>query len=90
MLKYRKRVLKGAVAARPETLIRQAYAVNGWEMEELAIPPDHAHLLIQVQPRFSVMQIMEILMQIMEILKGGTSRVLRQEFPGLEEYLCSI
>ena len=78
--KYRKRVLRGAVAARLEVLIRQACSVKGWEPEELAIQPDHAHLLIQVQPRFSVMQ-------IMKILKGGTSRVLRREFPDLEEYL---
>jgi len=36
--------------------------------------------LLQAQPRFSVSQ-------IMRTLKGGTSRVLRAEFPGLEEYL---
>ena len=78
--KYRKRVLRGEVAARLEALIRQACAVKGWEPEELAIQPDHAHLLLQAPPRFSVSQ-------IMKVLKGGTSRVLRREFPGLEEYL---
>ncbi len=50
--KYRKRVLKGEVAARQEFLIRQACQVKGWEAEELAIQPDHAHLLIQAPPRF--------------------------------------
>ncbi len=44
--KYRKRVLKGEVAVRLEALIRQACAVNGWEPEELAVQPDHAHLLV--------------------------------------------
>ncbi len=78
--KYRKRVLRGDVAARLETLLRQACDINGWEAEELAIQPDHAHLLLQAQPRFSVAQ-------IMRTLKGGTSRVLRAEFPGLEEHL---
>jgi len=78
--KYRKRVLCGDVAARLETLLRQACDINGWEAEELAIQPDHAHLLLQAQPRFSVAQ-------IMRTLKGGTSRVLRAEFPGLEEHL---
>lgn len=63
-----------------ETLLRQACDINGWEAEELAIQPDHAHLLLQAQPRFSVAQ-------IMRTLKGGTSRVLRAEFPGLEEHL---
>jgi len=38
------------------------------------------HLLIQAQPRFSVAQ-------IMGTLKGGTSRVLRQAFPELEDFL---
>ncbi len=56
--KYRKRVLRGDVAARLETLLRQACDINGWEAEELAIQPDHAHLLLQAQPRFSVAQIM--------------------------------
>ncbi len=78
--KYRKRVLRGDVAARLEMLLRQACDINGWEAEELAIQPDHAHLLLQAQPRFSVAQ-------IMRTLKGGTSRVLRAEFPGLEEHL---
>lgn len=78
--KYRKRVLNGEVAARLEALIRQACQVNRWEAEELAIQPDHAHLLIQAPPRFSVSR-------IMRTLKGGTSRVLRAEFPHLEEHL---
>ena len=78
--KYRKRVLRGDVAARLEELLRQACTVHGWEPEELAVQDDHAHLLIQVPPRVSVAQ-------IMQTLKGGTSRVLRAEFPGLEEHL---
>ena len=78
--KYRKRVLRGDVAARLEELLRQACTVHGWEPEELAVQPDHAHLLIQVPPRFSVAQ-------IMQTLKGGTSRVLRAEFPSLTEHL---
>lgn len=46
----------------------------------MAIPPDHAHLLTQAQPRYSVSQ-------VMKTLKGGTSRVLRREFPDLTECL---
>jgi len=78
--KYRKRVLKGQVAVRLEALLRQACEVNGWEAQELAIQPDHVHLLVQVQARDSVPG-------VMKVLKGGTSRVLRAEFPDLEEYL---
>lgn len=78
--KYRKRVLRGRVAARLEALVRQACEVNGWEAQELAVQPDHVHLLVQVQARYSVPQ-------VMRALKGGTSRVLRAEFPELEEFL---
>ncbi len=78
--KYRKRVLRGPVAVRLEALLRQACEIHGWNLEELAIQPEHLHLLVQVQPRFSVAQ-------VVKTLKGGTSRVLRAEFVELEEFL---
>ena len=42
--------------------------------------PDHVHMLIQIPPRDS-------LAHVMQILKGGTSKKLREEFPELEEFL---
>ncbi|MGI4792171.1 MAG: IS200/IS605 family transposase [Janthinobacterium lividum] len=78
--KYRKRVLDGKVAIRLEQLLRQACEVNHWNLEELAIQPDHVHLRVQIPPKFSVSQ-------VMRLLKGGTSRVLRVEFPELAEFL---
>ena len=78
--KYRKRVLQGDVATRLEAMLRQACAVNRWNLEEIAIQPDHVHLLVQVQPKYSVSH-------VVNILKGGTSRVLRLDFPDLEEHL---
>ena len=78
--KYRKRVLEGKVALRLQQLFRQACEVNRWHLEEAAIQSDRVHLLVQIQPTFSVSQ-------VMRILKGGTSRVLRLEFPELAEFL---
>ena len=78
--KYRRRVLEGPVAARLEALIRQAAEVNRWQVHELAVRPDHLHLLLQVRPAQSVAA-------VAHRLKGGTSRVLRAEFPELEEFL---
>jgi putative transposase len=78
--KYRKRVLTGPVAARLRELLAEACEVNGWEALELAVQSDHVHLLVQVQPRYGVPQ-------VVKVLKGGTSRVLRSEFPGLSEFL---
>ena len=78
--KYRKRVLTGAVAVRLDILLRQACEVNDWETHELSIQPDHVHLLLQIPPRQSVSN-------AVQLLKGGTSRVLRAEFPELDEFL---
>jgi len=54
--------------------------MNGWWVSEMAIQPDHIHIMIQTLPKNSVSQ-------VMQIIKGGTSRVLRKEYPELEEFL---
>ena len=78
--KYRKRVLIGKLAQRLEELLYQAAEVNGWGIEELSIVNDHIHMLIQVKPD-------KALSKVVQLLKGGTSKVLRSEFPELEEFL---
>ena len=78
--KYRKRILRGKVLARLQELLRQAAEVNQWQLHELAIRPDHVHLLLQVKPSESVAR-------VVQLLKGGTSRKIREEFPELEEFL---
>ena len=78
--KYRKRVLEGMVAARIAELFAQACDVMGWELHELSVQPDHVHLLIQVNPRDSIAG-------VARRLKGGSSRVIRSEFPDLVEFL---
>jgi len=59
---------------------RALLRIKRWGLEELAIQPDHVHLLVQIQPKYSVSE-------VMKILKGGTSRLLRLEFPELAEFL---
>lgn len=44
------------------------------------IQVDHVHMAIQINPSNSVAE-------VVQILKGGTSRVIRKEFPELEEFL---
>ena len=46
----------------------------------MAIEPDHIHVLIRYHPRESISE-------VVQVLKGGTSRVIRKEFPELEEFL---
>jgi len=78
--KYRKRVLRGEIANRLEELLREACRVNRWVISELGIQKDHVHIVMQIHPRDSVGK-------VAHILKGGSSRVLRKEYPGMEEFL---
>jgi putative transposase len=78
--KYRKRVLTDKVAKRLKELLREACEVNEWAVEEMEVMEDHVHLLIQTKPRESVSY-------VVQILKGGSSKVLREEIPELEEFL---
>ena len=78
--KYRKRLLRGKIAARLKGLLYEACKINRWWISEISIPEDHIHMIIQMNPSDSVSE-------VVQILKGGTSRVIRQEFPDLEEFL---
>ena len=80
MPKYRKRVLSDKIAVRLQNLLYEAATVNKWWIDELKILPDHVHVMLQIQPSLS-------LAKAVQALKGGTSKVLRKEFPGLEEFL---
>jgi putative transposase len=54
--------------------------MNRWWISELSIREDHVHLIIQTNPSDSVAE-------VAQRLKGGTSRMIRKEFPELEEFL---
>ena len=80
--KYRKRRLEGKLKQRLEGMIKFCAQVNNWEIVELNIQPDHVHLLIQTNADDSPSE-------IMQLIKGGTSRKLRELFPELEESIWS-
>jgi putative transposase len=65
---------------RLKQLLYQACRINKWWTSELSIQGDHVHLIIQTNPSDSVAE-------IVQRLKGGTSRVIRKEYPDLEEFL---
>jgi putative transposase len=46
----------------------------------MSIQEDHIHLVVQLPPQYSVAE-------VVQIFKGGTSRVLRKEYPELKEFL---
>jgi putative transposase len=78
--KYRKRLMEGAIAQRIDELLRECAEVNRWEIHELNIQPDHVHMLVQMRPNISVSY-------AVQQFKGGSSKVIREEFPELREYL---
>jgi len=75
-----RRVLEEAVAMRLAELLRQACEVKAWGLVEMNVQPDHVHLLLQVTP-------CDCIADVVQLLKGGTARILRLEFPQLEEFL---
>ena len=54
--------------------------MNRWWISEISIQEDHVHVVIQIKASDSVGD-------VVQILKGGTSRVIRKEFEELEEFL---
>ena len=81
--KYRKRVLQGKIAIRLKQLLYEACKINRWFISELSVQVDHVHAVIQIKPSDSIAE-------VVKILKGGTSRAIRKEFPELEEFLWAI
>jgi len=78
--KYRKRVLKDKISERIKELLHECADLNRWKIEELNIQPDHIHMLIQMRPEVSVSR-------MVQLFKGMTSKVIREEFPELKEFL---
>ncbi len=74
--KYRRRVLVGQVEGRLKEIIGQVVGEAGGTVIEVEVMPDHVHLLAEVPPAVP-------LSRLMQMLKGRSSRLLRQEFPHL-------
>lgn len=74
--KYRYHVLKGDIAVRARDLIRQVCMARDIKIIKGHVSRDHVHLLVSCPPRLSVAQ-------MMQYIKGRSSRLLQQEFPEL-------
>lgn len=88
--KRRKPVLTGAVATRLSAVLGDVASEHGWGIENLTVMPDHLHIFLRGDPTMPAHE-------IVRLLKGRSSRVLRQEFPHLlrlpslwtRSYFCS-
>lgn len=81
--KYRRRVLINSVASRLEQLILEKQEEYGYVVIEMKVMPDHVHLLLDVDPRKGINQ-------IVGKLKGYSSHTLRSEFPWLKKRLPTL
>jgi putative transposase len=81
--KYRRKVLIGLPAQRLKEIIQQAIVEYKAELIELEIMPDHVRLLVEVDPQFGIHR-------LIKLIKGRTSRLLRNEFKQLKSRLPTL
>ena len=81
--KYRRPVLEGAIEERLREVLEDVRAEHVWTIHVLEVMPDHVHLFIESDPIYSVAE-------IVNRLKGASSRILRSEFPALRSRLPTL
>src|SRR5262245_5377083 len=75
--KYRRKILVGGIEHETKRLIRECAEKNDLKILALETDLDHVHVFVSAPPRFSPSQ-------IANLLKGYTSRFLREKFPVLK------
>jgi putative transposase len=81
--KYRRKVLSEPIEVRLKEILREVCKNSAAEMLELEIMPDHVHVLIDCNPIFGIKR-------LVGLMKGRSSRLLRQEFPTLKSRLPTL
>lgn len=81
--KYRRKVLVNGVDSRLKQIIQEVCQEHDAFVEEVEVMPDHVHLLVNVDPQFGIHR-------LVRLLKGRSSRELRQEFPRLKTRLPTL
>ena len=81
--KYRRPVLKDGADVRLKEILHEVARERRAEIIELEVMPDHVHLLVEVDPQFGIHR-------LVRLMKGCSSRILRQEFPWLRSRLPTL
>jgi putative transposase len=81
--KYRRKVLVDGVDARLKTIATEVCAERRVNLLEIEVMPDHVHLLVECDPQFGIHR-------LVKLVKGRSSRLLRQEFPWLRGRLPTL
>ena len=81
--KYRRGVLVNGVDVRLKEILREVTSEKRSELIELEVMPDHVHVLVEVDPQYGIHS-------HVKLMKGRSSRLLRQEFPWLKSRLPTL
>jgi len=81
--KYRRKVLIEQVAERLAQIIREVCSEHEAEVLSLDVQPDHVHLLVECDPQLGIHR-------LVRLIKGRSSRELRQEVPALKRKLPTL
>jgi putative transposase len=81
--KYRRKVLVPPIDERLKQIVGAVCEEHAAEIEELEVMLDHVHLLVSVDPQFGIHR-------LIRLVKGRSSRLLRQEFPVLKQKLPTL
>lgn len=81
--KYRRKVLVDGIDKRLKEIIKEKEKEWDYEVLEMEIMPEHVHLLLDVNPKVGIYN-------VINHIKGYSSRTLRQEFPKLKSRLPTL
>jgi putative transposase len=81
--KYRRAVLVDAIEARLKRIIQGVTSELGMAVHALEVMPDRVHLFVEADPVLCVAE-------IVNRIKGRSSRLLREEFPTLRSRLPTL
>jgi putative transposase len=81
--KYRRKVLVEGVDRRLKKIITEVCRERSARIIEMEVVPDHVHLLVEAEPQFGIHR-------LVKLVKGRSSRLLRQEFPWLKSRLPTL
>lgn len=81
--KYRRSVLVNGIDERLKQIIADTCEEVNARLEEMEVMPDHVHLLVSVDPQYGIHR-------LVKLLKGRSSRFLRQEYPVLKQRLPTL
>jgi len=76
-------VLVDGIDERLKQILRDVAAETGCDLIEIEVMPDHVHILVSIDPQFGIHS-------LVKLMKGRSSRLLRQEFPKLKSRLPTL